>query len=219
MTINISDIYLTERSDPGRDRREARERVLRAALRGEEIDPADMARSRGLVLREREDSIFSDAWIIVAFIILALGLIAGRNPALLALGIVLLLIVAVSTVWRNLALSGVTYQRSFDRTHVFPGEPVEMTVTVMNDKSLPLTWLRMSDTLPISPETDNVISQESTEVSGKYVLINSYSLHARESVDRTVTLSFPTRGYYNLGPVTYESGDVFTLFTIQRSHN
>ena len=30
--------------------------------------------------------------------------------------------------------------------------------------------------------------------------------------------AFPKRGYYKLGPVTYESGDIFTLFTIQRDH-
>jgi uncharacterized protein (DUF58 family) len=219
MSLNTSDVYLAERGDSGRERKEARKRVLRAALQGEDVDMADVARSRGLLLRQREDSIFSDSWIMLALLILGVGLIAGRNPALLALGTVLLLIVAVSTIWRNLALSGVRYQRSFDRSHVFPGEPVEMTVTVINDKSLPLTWLRMSDNLPVSPETDNVISQTSTEVSGKYALINSYSMHARELVNRTVTLQFPARGYYTLGPVTYKSGDVFTLFTIERAHN
>ena len=219
MSLNVSDLYLTERGNPGRERREARQRLLRAAFRGEDLDIADVAHSRGLVIREREDSIFSDAWIILALLILAIGLIAGRNPALLALGIVLLLIVAVSTIWRNLALSGVTYQRSFDRSHVFPGEPVEMTVTVTNGKSLPLTWLRMSDILPVSPETDNVISQASTKASEKYILINSYSMHSRELVSRAVTLQFPTRGTYTLGPITFQSGDVFTLFTIERTHN
>jgi uncharacterized protein (DUF58 family) len=219
MSVNASDLYLAERGKPGQERKEARDRVWRAAIRGEDIDLVDVARSRGLALRQREDSIFSDAWIIMALIILALGLIAGRNPALLALGALLLIVVAVSTVWRNLSLSGVTYQRRFDRSHVFPGEPVEMTLSVINDKSLPLTWLRMTDLLPVSPEMDNVISQASAEVSGKYALINSYSLHAHELVDRQVTLQFPARGFYTLGPVTYQSGDVFTLFTIERTYN
>lgn len=218
MSINISDLYLAERGDPGRDRREARQRLMRAALRGEEYDPADVARSRGLVLREREDSIFSDSWIIMALLILVVGFFAGRNAALLALGLVLLIIVGVSTIWKNLALARVTYQRSFDRSRVFPGEAVEMTISVANDKSLPLTWLRISDELPVSPETDNVISQTSVEVTGKYILVNSYSMHARERVNRVVTLQFLARGYHTLGPVTYKSGDIFTLFTIEREH-
>jgi len=219
MSLNASDFYLTERRNPGRERKEARQRLLRAALMGEELDMADVARSRGLVLRNREDSIFSDAWIMLALLTLFVGFFAGRNPALLALGLVLLIIVGVSTLWRNMALARVTYERSFDHNHVFPGEPVEMTVSVTNGKSLPLTWLRFSDTLPVSPETDNVISLTSTELSGKYALINSYSMHAREVVNRAVTLHFPARGYYTLGPVTYYSGDVFTLFTIERAHN
>jgi len=94
-----------------------------------------------------------------------------------------------------------------------------MTISVTNGKFLPLTWLRMSDTLPVALETDNVISQASAEVSGKYILINSYSMHAHELVKRKVNMPFPARGYYKLGPVTYQSGDVFTLFTIERTYN
>jgi uncharacterized protein (DUF58 family) len=31
-------------------------------------------------------------------------------------------------------------------------------------------------------------------------------------------LRFPLRGFYKIGPVTYESGDIFTLFTREREH-
>lgn len=40
----------------------------------------------------------------------------------------------------------------------------------------------------------------------------------RERVSRRTVLRFPTRGFYQLGPVTYESGDIFTLFTREREH-
>ncbi len=213
-----SDIYLAERGDPRRDRNEARKRVIRAALQGEAYDLADVAKARGLVLHQRENSIFSDSWITMALLILTAGYFANRNPALLALGMLLLIVVGISTIWKNLSLAGVTYDRSFNRSHVFPNEPVEMTITVANNKSLPLTWLRFEDTLPVSPETGNVISLASTEVSGKYSLVNSYSMHPHERVKRTVTLLFPARGFYKLGPVTYQSGDVFTLFTIERQY-
>lgn len=93
-----------------------------------------------------------------------------------------------------------------------------MTVTVSNNKSLPLTWLRFNDTLPVSPEVDNVISLASTEASGKYFWKNSFSMNAQERLTRHVTLTFPMRGYYAIGPVTYMSGDIFTLFTIERTY-
>ncbi|MDX1413850.1 MAG: DUF58 domain-containing protein [Candidatus Promineifilaceae bacterium] len=213
-----NEIYLAERGDPRRDRNEARKRVIRAALRGEEYDIADVARARGLVLRQRENSIFSDSWITLALLILTAGYFANRNPALLALGMLLLIVVGISTIWKNLSLAGVTYSRGFDRNHVFPNETVNMTVTVSNNKTLPLTWLRITDMLPISPEIDNVISVAATETSGKYALVNTYSMQAYERVNREVMLQFPTRGYYTLGPVSYQSGDIFTLFTIERQY-
>ena len=154
MTENIASLELKSRRTEMEDRRRQQAALLRSAVTGDAYDLTTMAQMRGMVIEERENSIFSDAWIILALLILVVGLIAGRNPALLALGAALLIIVGVSTVWRNLSLSGVTYERSFDRDHVFPGEPVELCITVTNGKPLPLTWLRMSDLLPVSPETD-----------------------------------------------------------------
>ncbi|MCP5099114.1 MAG: DUF58 domain-containing protein, partial [Chloroflexi bacterium] len=192
--------------------------IYRAAATGKGFDFADVAKARGLVLRERENSIFSDAWIPLAVLFIIIGLVAGRNPAMLALGFVLLIIVAISTIWKNLSLLGVTYERQYDRTRVFPGEPIEMTITVGNDKLLPLTWVQFRDDLPIAIESESAISQVASEITGKYTLQNTFSLYGRETTQRNVTLKFPTRGYYTLGPVTYESGDIFTLFTIARQH-
>ncbi len=131
----------------------------------------------------------------------------------------LLLIAGVSTVWKNLSLLGVTYERHFDRTRVFPGEPVTMTIEVNNHKALPLTWLQFQDTLPIPPHLSDKITQIATEISSKYQLQHTFSLYGHEKLERQTTLVFPTRGYYKLGPVTYKSGDVFTLFTREQEHN
>jgi uncharacterized protein (DUF58 family) len=218
MTQNIESIHLVVRENQREMQKQARQNLINAAITGKGVNIADVAQARGLVLRERENSIFSDAWIPLAFLFLLIGFFAGRHPALMALGLVLLITVAVSTVWKNLSLFGVSYRRSFDRTRVFPGEPVKMTVTVQNDKALPLTWLQFRDALPVSPETDSVISQTASQLTGSYTLYNTFSLHGWEKTERETTLIFPRRGYYDVGPVTYESGDIFTLFTIEREH-
>lgn len=217
MFRSTEEIHLVIRQNQRQARSEARRNLMAAAMSGQGVNMADVAKARGLVTRERENSIFSDAWIPLAFLFLILGFVLGRNPALLVLGAVLLLVVAVSTMWKNLSLLGVTYERRFDQTRVFPGEPIVMTVSVGNDKFLPLTWLRFRDDLPVSPE-ENVISQAAVEVSGSYTLYNTFSLQGFEQTEREVTLRFPQRGYYHIGPVTYESGDIFTLFTIEREH-
>ncbi len=218
MTDNFHDIHLIVRENTRESRKQARQNIMRAAVAGQGIDMNDVARARGLVLRERENSIFSDAWVPLAVLFIIIGFFADRNSALLALGFALLSIVWVSTIWKNLSLFGVTYEREFDRTRVFPGEPIELTVKVGNDKLLPLTWLQFRDELPIAIESELAISQVTSEITGKYTLQNTFSLYGRESSQRTVTLRFPKRGYYNLGPVSYESGDIFTLFTIERTH-
>jgi uncharacterized protein (DUF58 family) len=219
MSQNFENIHLVIRENQRQRQKQARENIMRAAMTGEAIDMHEVAQARGLVLRERENSIFSDAWIPLAVLFVIIGLTAGRQGAMLALGFVLLLIVGVSTVWKNLSLVGVSYERRFNRNRVFPGEPIEMTITVGNDKLLPLTWLQFRDALPVAVDHEDAISQVTSEINGRYTLLNTFSLYGREQTARTFTLRFPKRGYYKLGPVTYESGDIFTLFTRQRDYH
>lgn len=218
MPDSLREVTLVIRENQQEMRRKALQNVWQAAARGRGFDLRDAAAARGLVLRERENSIFSDAWVFLAMVFVIIGFLIGRHVALLTLGGILLLIVGVSTLWKNISLAGVSYQRSFDRTRVFPGEPVKMTVTIQNDKWLPLTWLRFRDELPVSPDQDSVISQTSAELSGRHLLQYTLAMQSHERLERETTLYFPKRGFYRLGPVTYESGDIFTLFTIERQH-
>lgn len=218
MPESISDLQLVVDDTRREASKRARRNLMLAAATGQRADMADLARARGMVVRERENSIFSEAWIPLSILFVIIGLLAGQNAGFIALGIILLLIVGVSTIWKNLSLYGVTYERAFDRTRVFPGEPIAMTVTIQNNKRLPLTWLRFRDHCPVPPDTGDSVLSLSGELTGNFILQSVYSMQSRESVERHVTLRFPVRGYYRLGPVTYESGDIFTLFTREREH-
>ncbi len=219
MSESFHDLELVAGDTRRETARRARQNLMLAAMSGGDINMADVAGARGLVLRERENSIFSDAWIPLAILFVLVGIVADRNVGFITLGVVLLLIVLVSTIWKNLSLWGVSYERDYDRTRVFPGEPVMMTLTIQNDKRLPLTWLRIRDQLPVPPDTGNNFPTLSGELTGTFSLQSVYSMQRRERVNRQVTLRFPTRGYYKLGPVSYESGDIFTLFTRERQHD
>lgn len=218
MPESIHDLQLVVRENQREARRLARQNMMVAALNGQAVNPTDVARARGLILRERENSIFSDAWIPLALFFLIVGILAGRNSGMIALGIVLLLVVGVSTIWKNLSLFGVSYERIFDRNRVFPGEPIELTVVVQNDKALPLTWLRLRDELPVYPDTGDDELSMVGELTGKFTFQNIFTMQTHERVERKARLRFPKRGYYKIGPVTYESGDIFTLFTREREH-
>jgi hypothetical protein len=105
------------------EKRQARSRISKALRDGQVPGTEDVAKARGLVIRERHNSIFSDAWIPLAIIILIIGLVANRNAAVLAVGLGLFIIVGISTWWRRFSLLGVTYERSFDQTQYFPRNP------------------------------------------------------------------------------------------------
>lgn len=212
-------LVVIDRQEKAQERKDARAKISDRLRRGELPTFAEVAEARGLVLRERRDSIFSDAWVPLALLFLLIGFFSGRNLALLSLGLILLLVYGVSTWWQQNALVGVTYEREFDRTRVFPGEPIEMTLKVANRKPLPLTWLRFTDRLPIAPVEMDKLAQVSGETHGYYMLQNIFSLSGNSRVRRTFTFRFPWRGYYKLGPVTYRSGDIFTLLTIEREHD
>ncbi|MEZ4589937.1 MAG: hypothetical protein R3D55_02145 [Chloroflexota bacterium] len=60
--------------------------------------------------------------------------------------------------------------------------------------------------------------QVTSEMNGRYILLNTFSCTARNKPSAP-TLCGPRRvTSHKLGPVTYESGDIFTLFTRQRDH-
>jgi len=218
MSESFHDLELVARDTRRETTRRARQGMMLAAISGDDVDMADVAGARGLVLRERENSVFSDAWIPLAILFVIIGIVADRNPGFIALGVCLLLIVGISTIWKNLSLWGVSYQRHFDRTRVFPGEAIKMEVAIQNDKRLPLTWLRFRDQLPVPPDTNENSRSLSGELAGNFTLQSVYSMQSRERVNRSVTLRIPVRGFYRIGPVTYESGDIFTLFTREREH-
>jgi uncharacterized protein (DUF58 family) len=219
----VEEIYVfvkeSQKASQATEKRKARAAIVAAMLSGQAVGMDQAAQARGLVVRERENSIFSDAWLSLATLFLLIGFLAGRDPAMLALGIGLFVIVGLSKTWRRLALVGVTYEREFDRTHVFPGEKVTMTLHIGNYKPLPLTWLSFKDKAPVAPQEADKMAIIASEITNSYTLQNVLSMSAFARTQRHVTLRFPRRGFYDIGPVRYESGDIFTLFTIERQHD
>jgi uncharacterized protein (DUF58 family) len=212
----MSEIRLTEQL--AKDRiKEARQRVKQAIRTGEAISDEELAASRGLVLSDRENSIFSDAWLPIAIACVLLGLALGQNLALLSLGLMLLLVVAVGHWWHKRALVQVYYQRELDKTHVFPGEGVQIRLHVYNKKRLPLTWVQFYDPLRGPVRLQGEGFKEPVLALDKYGLTSVFALGGQDYASRQVEVQFPERGFYELGPVTYTAGDVFTLFNKEQT--
>lgn len=175
-----------------------------------------------LVREETEDVLNSNYWITFSLFIIVIGFIANRNTAFMTLGCGLLLINLFGEWWRERALQGVSYERNIDQAYVFPGETIELKLRIKNDKPLPLSWLRFYDKVPRPPRSNSRLHQIIGEVvsatTGQFTLRTSHAMQSYEQIERNLTFLMPRRGHYRMGPIHYQSGDLFTLFMIDQWH-
>ncbi len=157
---------------------------------------------------------FTEAWIeFAALMLLLAGLLA--QPLLLALGSLLLTIVAVAWLWNRLCFWGLTYERRLDQTRVFEGERVHLTLRLTNRKWLPLPWVRVNDQLPLAiPPEEKPLSPSHLPLLG--YLEQRASLLGFERARWDYHIACNRRGYYSIGPARIKTGDLFGLFERER---
>lgn len=159
---------------------------------------------------------FSRYWIYLAAILLPLGLLF-RVPALLAISALLLTLMPVAWWWNRNSLRGLVYQRRLGERRAFPGETIDLTLRITNQKLLPLAWLLVEDQWPLAlPLTDGTLFPS---IGGQVgYCTNAFSVRWFERVNRHYHLRCTRRGYYPFGPARLASGDIFGLFQQQTRH-
>lgn len=85
----------------------------------------------------------------------------------------------------------------------FPGDRVTVKVIVRNTSWLPIPWLEVHESLPVAL---------ASPPSQRQVL----SIGAHATADLQYTLHCNQRGYYELGPLTAQTGDLLGLFSPSR---
>jgi uncharacterized protein (DUF58 family) len=136
--------------------------------------------------------------------------------ALLAIGLVLKLSLLVYAMY--VLLGVLLLNRFFTRTwtekimatrrvtgEVFEiGETTEVTVEIENQGPLAVPWLLLEDSLP-----QEALAQVRIRVAGGRLRLARLARKETETLNYQVT--FLMRGYYQLGPLLLETGDVFGL--------
>lgn len=111
---------------------------------------------------------------------------------------VLVALLVVSQLLGRRSLTGVVHERVINRGQVEEGETVAVSTEVRNVSSVPVLWLLAEDALaPGLP------------VEGQRLRVAFLPGGASRLLKYRVT--FPRRGYYALGPLLLESGDLFGL--------
>lgn len=103
-------------------------------------------------------------------------------------------VLAVGRLWAWRAARQVSYRRLYPE-RVFWGERPQVGLELHNRGHLPVLWLHAHDSLPIELRSPNFF---------EHVL----SLKPRERVTLTYQLDCRRRGYWQLGPLALQSGDL-----------
>ena len=154
---------------------------------------------------------FRNSILILAITFLIGGLL--ENALISQIAIVFMAIITLAWIWQHYALNDIDYKRKITYPNGFPGDRTDITISVKNNKWLPLSWLRLIDLWPneIKPENNSEIT--GYRYSEENRLTNIFTLRWFEKINRTFNIEFSKRGVYQIGPVEFESGDFLGLFT------
>lgn len=162
-----------------------------------------------------KDTQFTDAWIVLALLLILLGTLFA-NAFLTSAALVILVVLAVTWLWSTFCLYGLHYHRHFSETRAFQGEEITLTLTVQNRKFLPLTWLNIVDIFPTRlPIVGSQISVNQATNQGEFRTF--WMPNAFQRLTRRFTIQCSERGFYRYGPAHLETGDGFGFFSRKAS--
>ncbi|HEX5472062.1 MAG TPA: DUF58 domain-containing protein [Lacipirellulaceae bacterium] len=138
--------------------------------------------------------------LLIVAITLQLGLFAYAMYVLLG-------VIVASRVLVNTWSGNLTAVREMSRDRIKIGDATAIVIVVENRHWLPIPWMLVEDLLP---RRALIHMPPNLQVTGRRLQLVSF----RGRVRRTITyqLKANCRGYYQLGPLVAETGDVFGLY-------
>ncbi|HZZ29049.1 MAG TPA: DUF58 domain-containing protein [Pirellulales bacterium] len=143
---------------------------------------------------------FAGAVLILLFsLAFGLGLLTYAMYALLG-------IMLVSRVLSRVWIESLAAQRECNRLSASIGDRVAVNISVQNRGAIPIAWLLMEDLLPIAAL---IYKPPNLGVEGRRLQL--LMLRSRGRGILLYTLQCNRRGYYQIGPLVLETGDLFGL--------
>ena len=149
----------------------------------------------------------NDFWLFASGALLFIGLVASQG-LLLVVGALILIVWLLSKFWDRFAFKKVGHYRTLAQGRAFVGDSLEYTVTLSNDKVVPLIWVDIHDNFP--PELDlpgATVRGTGIEVAREHRITTSLLPYQR--VTWKYNLRCRARGYHRIGPARLRSGDIF----------
>lgn len=150
-------------------------------------------------------------WYYLGIAIIIIGIFA-RQPLLLIVGVLVILVVGTADIWAKFCLRHLHYQRQFSERRVLFGEEITLSISIENAKLLPLPWLEVEDNVPAALSYPGRTLRYSLQ-KNRAVIDNLFSPRWYERVTRHYTVLCNARGVHAFGPTELRSGDIFGFIT------
>jgi len=146
-------------------------------------------------------------WYVLAVALLLLSAVTRQPIAFLA-ALFAFVIASVPEIWYRLALRHLALCQQVNQKYAFFGETLTLSISVENQKLLPLPWLEIEDEIPEHLTLLTGHSSPAYKVN-RVMLVNIFSLWPFQRVTRRFRFRCSARGVYTFGPATVRSGDPF----------
>jgi uncharacterized protein (DUF58 family) len=158
---------------------------------------------------------FSRIWVGAAVVTLIAGMASGLAALSLA-ALFVMLTAGLTWAWNRYCLVGLVFERQLSARTVFPGDQLDLTVTVVNRKPLPVVGLSVEDELadalvPVDWETTIGLAP------GRRLMHFATSVRPYERVSWRIKLTCERRGFHEFGPALLRAGDSLGFFTTRRT--
>lgn len=158
---------------------------------------------------------FGRFWIYGALFLLVAGIVFDRFPVVLVACFVLVT-AAGSSLWNRYALNDVIFELEPSAHRAFPGDEIELRVTLINEKPLPLPEITVNLTMSEALEPIDIESTVTGSSHSRTLTLRA-SLRPFERRTWTVRLRCHRRGPWSAGPAVLRSSDPFGFFSSRRT--
>ncbi|MDA1241116.1 MAG: DUF58 domain-containing protein [Chloroflexi bacterium] len=150
----------------------------------------------------------TESWLFASIVLVGAGF-AGESLPLISIGALVFSTGGAARLWSRLSLERVTYKRQLSEHRAFVGESLDVTLTIANEKTLPVPWIELREALPRGMPAS---ARTTLGASSSQLLTRSTSLAGNDRIEWPVTLRAVHRGYFRVGPGRIRSGDLFGFF-------
>lgn len=149
----------------------------------------------------------NDLWILISSIMIFIGLVASEG-LLLVVGSLVIVLAIAARIWDRYAFRSVRHSRTIGRQRAFIGDIVDYTVSLDNDKLLPLIWVDIQDSFPDGLDLSGATMRGTGLESNRQHTITT-SLLPYQKATWKYSMTCLERGYHRIGPLRLRTGDIF----------